>query len=131
MNPSERQTMIDYRLERVRKTMVEARDMASLEHWNTTVNRLYYACFYVVGALLLKHKIAAKSHDGLRRMFGLHFVKSGKVDKQLAEVFSHLIHKRQKGDYADLVKFDEASVVSLFVPTEQFINAIEKLVLQK
>jgi enterochelin esterase family protein len=37
--------------------------------WNTAVNRLYYACFYAVIALLLKNDIETQSHNGARTKF--------------------------------------------------------------
>ena len=50
-----RETLLHYRIERARDTLVEADLMAEAGHWNACVNRLYYVCFYAVTALLLKH----------------------------------------------------------------------------
>lgn len=36
---------------------------------------MYYACFYAVSALLLHAEIdGVKSHEGVRQMFGKHFI---------------------------------------------------------
>ena len=53
--------------------------MHSTAHYNTAVNRLYYACFYAVNALLLKYGIPAHTHNGTKSMLGLHFVSNGKI----------------------------------------------------
>jgi hypothetical protein len=45
--------LVAHRLERARETLDEARLLLSAGHGNATVNRLYYACFYAVSALLL------------------------------------------------------------------------------
>jgi uncharacterized protein (UPF0332 family) len=49
----DRQMLITYRLERARETLEEARVLLEKGHANAGVNRLYYACFYAVSALLL------------------------------------------------------------------------------
>lgn len=46
------------------------------------INRLYYACFYAVIALLIKNNISTQTHDGARTQFGLIFVKTGIIDKE-------------------------------------------------
>ena len=64
LDEQSRQALIQYRIERVDETMEEVRILADSSHFNAAVNRLYYACFYAVQALLLKHHIAAGTHAG-------------------------------------------------------------------
>jgi len=42
-------------------TILEAEKMAEMEHWNTCINRLYYACFYAVNALLAANEFLVQS----------------------------------------------------------------------
>ena len=46
--------LINYRVERAYKTLHTARTLAVSGDWNAVANRLYYACFYAVLALLVK-----------------------------------------------------------------------------
>ena len=71
---------IRYRFQRAKESFEEAVILAEKERWNAVINRLYYACFYAVIALLLKHGIEVQSHDGSRTQFGLHFIKTGKKE---------------------------------------------------
>jgi len=48
---------IKYRLERATQSFEDAMILAENGRWNSVVNRLYYACFYAVVALLLKNDI--------------------------------------------------------------------------
>jgi hypothetical protein len=50
---SEKQALVTYRLERARQSLEEAMLLLEAGHANAYVNRLYYACFYAVSALLL------------------------------------------------------------------------------
>jgi uncharacterized protein (UPF0332 family) len=56
----------EYRLQRALETIKEVKTHIENEFWNTAVNRMYYACFYAVGALLIKHDVAPSTHSGVR-----------------------------------------------------------------
>ena len=89
---------------------------------------MYYACYYAVCALLIKHGVETASHSGCRQKFGQLFVNTGKISKDLAKHFTSLFEKRQKGDYNDFYDFDEETVMRLYVPTKEFIEKISKLI---
>jgi len=76
MNQKERQELVKYRIRKARETFSEVDLHVENKLWNTAVNRLYYACYYAVIALLVDRDIHAQTHSGVRQMFGLHFVKS-------------------------------------------------------
>ena len=44
---------IKYRFNRAEESFDEALIMIENKRWNTAINRLYYACYYAVIALLL------------------------------------------------------------------------------
>jgi uncharacterized protein (UPF0332 family) len=72
----ETRILITYRLERARGSLEEADILLEHEYGNTFVNRLYYACFYAVSALLLTRGLS-QNHSGIRSLFHQNFVKSG------------------------------------------------------
>ena len=49
----EERALIEYRMERAHDALVESKIMFQAGQINAYVNRLYYACFYAVSALLL------------------------------------------------------------------------------
>ncbi len=102
----ETRTLVIYRLERARESLEEAKILLERGYANTYVNRLYYACFYAVSALLLTRGLSSAKHSGIRSLFHQNFVKSGLVDIELGQLYDRLFDNRQKGDYADLVRFD-------------------------
>ena len=121
---------VEYRLLKSFRALKDARLLAENDSWNTCVNRLYYACFYVASALLLKHGISPTTHAGTIAQFSLHFIKTGIVDKESGKLYAKLMDWRQTGDYDDIFDFDEDDVVPLFEPVELFITQIEKLIKQ-
>lgn len=61
---------VKYRLQRANQTIFEIKILIDNKLWNTAINRMYYACFYAVGALLVKHGVETSSHSGSRQKFG-------------------------------------------------------------
>jgi uncharacterized protein (UPF0332 family) len=76
MTPETR-ILAQYRLERAREALAEAVVLLDSGHANTGVNRLYYACFYAVSALLLAKGLTATRHSGLRTLFHQHVIRAG------------------------------------------------------
>ena len=118
---------INYRIQRAKETIKEVDVLIENKFWNTAINRMYYACFYAVGALLVKHKIEVLSHSGCRQKFGQLFVLTGKIPKHLGKHYSELFEKRNKGDYNDFFDFDEEIVMRLYEPSKELIKCIEEL----
>ena len=71
LNDQERVDVVRYRLENAHKTLEEVDLLIQNGLFNTAVNRMYYACFYAVSALLVANQITAKSHDGVKQMMGV------------------------------------------------------------
>jgi uncharacterized protein (UPF0332 family) len=126
MTINNREDYIKYRYHRSEESLNEALILAQNGSWNAVVNRLYYSCFYAVISLLLKNGIETQSHEGARTQFGLHFVKTGKIDKIHGKLFTKLFDYRQKGDYGDLFDYDEKIVRPLIEQVKVFIGEIKK-----
>lgn len=84
----ETRTLVLYRLERAREALKEAEILSESGHANTFVNRLYYACFYAVSALLLTKDLSSPKHSGVRSFFHQNFIKSGIVATDLDRITS-------------------------------------------
>jgi len=52
---------VAYRIAKSNETIHEVETLIENEYWNTAINRMYYACFYAVGALLVKNGIQTNS----------------------------------------------------------------------
>lgn len=120
--------LVAYRLQRSAETMKEAEMLFKEKHYNATINRLYYACYYAVSALLLKHNITAQTHSGLKAMLGLHFVSKGAIDVKTATTYYTLFEKRQSGDYDDFIFFEEETTENLMNDAKYFTAFIQKLI---
>lgn len=124
----ETESYIRYRIERAWDTLDDARILAANGKWNSAINRLYYAAYYAVIALLLRNGFKPGTHNGAKTNFTQHFIKTEVIDKESGTVYAQLFTWRQKGDYDDLFDFNENKVMPLFDPVEQLIKKIESLI---
>ena len=118
--------LVGYRINRAYETLKEAEKMIENEFWNASVNRIYYACFYAVIALLLKNGIDTGTHNGAKTKFSNDFIKTGIIELKYGKLYSKLFDYRQKGDYGDLFDFDEKIVLPLVDQVKEFISLIDK-----
>ena len=123
--------LITYRLNRAIETIEDAQLLANAKRWNPCVNRLYYACYYAVTALLLQKNLSSAKHTGVRSFFNRYFVKTGKISKTYAMLYNDLFERRQEGDYVDFVYFSESEISPLIPKTEAFVEIIIKITKQE
>ena len=120
-------TLILYRLERAHEALDEALILLEKGYANTFVNRLYYACFYAVSALLLQNDLIYSRHTGVRACFSREFVSKGLIPKDYGKLYSRLFKYRQQSDYEDFFTIEEDIVKGWISQSDQFISAITEL----
>ena len=121
-----KEDLINYRLLRAKDTFDDAQILAEKNKWNSTINRLYYAAYYAIMALLLNSDLKPTTHNGVKSNFPEYFIKTDKIPKEFGKIYSQLFTWRQKGDYNDLFDFDKDKVIPYFDPVKRLIGIIEK-----
>jgi len=127
LTEKEKNFIVEHRIKRAGQTLAEAKELIRQNHWHGSANRLYYACFYAVTALLAKHGHTAHTHGGVLGLFGKHFVATGIVSKEKNKFYQRLFDLRGDADYGDGFDFSEDDVKPMLIPVEKFIAEIEKL----
>ena len=128
LSEENRNIIVNYRLQKAKETLAEAKGGAEMGFLHSAANRLYYACFYAVTALLIKNKYPTHTHNGVITLLNKHFVLEGIISKEQNKLYGKIFELRQKGDYHDLVVIKEEDVLPLIQPAEQFITEIENLI---
>ena len=54
--------------------------------------------------------LSSSKHTGIRGLFNLSFVRTGRFPKSLARTYNDLFAHRQESDYIDFVEFEELQV---------------------
>lgn len=128
LSEEERYALVCYRIEKARTTLEQVKNIASTGYWDMIANRLYYAAYYAVSALLIQSGYSVQTHHGIIQMLGLHFIKTGIIDKEFGSLYGQLFSLRQTGDYGDTFGLTERQVLPLLPQTEKFIKDIASLI---
>ncbi len=128
MTTEERKDLVNYRITKSKNTLSEIDLLIRNELWNTAVNRLYYACYYAVIALLINNEIETLTHTGARQLFGLYFIKTGIIEKDFGKFYSKLFDLRHTGDYDDFIDSTKEQVTGLLQPAINLITKIELII---
>lgn len=132
MSPEQRLEIVAYRLNSAKSLLAEIQDHIAHGYYNTAVNRMYYACFYAVNALLVHAGIeGVKTHDGARQMFGQHFIKTGILPKAWGRFYSLIFNCRSAADYEDFKNYDKPEALELYQQVCEFINLIDEQIFLK
>ena len=128
LKQEERVAIVTYRLEKAYRAMTQAKANRPLQAWEVIANRMYYAAYYAISALLIAGGFpAVKGHDTIVRMFGLHFVKTGKFTTEQGKLYNKLYTLRLTGDYNDHYNLDEEDVLPLVSPAEILIDEVANM----
>ena len=85
MSAEYKQTLISYRLERTRESLDAAQLLLNNGMLTSSMNRIYYAMFYAVQALLVLHDASFSKHGKVKGYFNREFIKKGLIPLHLIE----------------------------------------------
>ena len=77
LKEEDRRIMVELELERTEKTLREMEVQFQNELWAMVANRLYYALFHAVSALLISDRHEVGTHRGAVNRFHMFYVKEG------------------------------------------------------
>lgn len=128
LKEEDRNTIVKLQMEKAHLFLQQANEMYKQQYWDIASNRYYYACYHAVQALLIKNGLNSHTHDGLITSFGLHFVKTGKIDRKLGAFLSRIEQLRKKGDYNCFYSISEEEIASMIEPAKELIMRIGELI---
>ncbi len=73
-------------MERAEETFKDAELLVDNNSLKSALNRLYYAAFYTVRALLATKGLDSSKHSGVILLFNHHFVKTSLMGKETSRV---------------------------------------------
>ncbi|WP_421947209.1 HEPN domain-containing protein [Phaeodactylibacter xiamenensis] len=123
-----KEALAQYRIDRAMESIDEARILAEKNHWNTTVSRLYYACFYVASAYLITNNIKAGTHNGVKTAFNKELIKTAIIPKEYGLIYSRLFNLRQDADYRDFRDFSEHEISPLIEAVEMIVEELVSII---
>jgi uncharacterized protein (UPF0332 family) len=123
-----RKTLIALWLEKAEESLVSAKLELNAGHINFAINRLYYACFYAVTALLLQDNKQFTRHSAVKSEFNRTYIKTSRIDVKWNKFYQKLFDDRQESDYIPTAAFEEPDVSARIQQTREFIDLINGLI---
>jgi len=123
MKPEDSESLVLHRLQKSEEALQAALIMLEKEMLSFAMNRIYYALYYAVQALMGYKGVHFAKHGQVKGYFNREFIKSGKLPKEIGRFYNKAFEYRQKFDYVDFV-VPERSLVS------DYYEMAQKVVLQ-
>ena len=120
--------VVQYWIEKAEDSLKAAKDELAAGRLSFSVNRIYYGCFYIVSAFLLRRKFRFSKHSGVRGTFHQQLVKPGLVSRENGQLYDELFEARQRGDYVELVTFEKENVKDWLERALRFIKEMTVLI---
>lgn len=128
LSDQERRTIVGMEMEKARRTFSDMEFCANEQKWEAAANRLYYALFHAVSALLISDGHNVKSHRGTLSLFGQHYVRTGSFSRQDGSLLSDLVIMRDNADYNVSFEATEEKIAPYIEPTRNLIDKIESFI---
>ena len=128
LNDEERKLLVEFEVEKAHKLIDQFPILESAELWDTLANRVYYAVFHAVTALLINNGLHAGSHQGVSVLFNKHFVKENLIDEKYGRLLARLENMREKSDYTCLFETTKEEVLPMIPQAKEMISIIENLI---
>ena len=95
------------------------------------LSRTYYAMLHAAKAALLVHDIVAESHAAVRRMFGLHLIRSGEIEREWSVYLVESLDDRLAADYDVETNFSKADARNECRRGRAFLGRVRRYLLTK
>ena len=128
LSDEERKIVICLETEKARKTFAEIEILRQAGLWNNIANRMYYAAFHAVSALLISNGHIVGTHQGAVIMLHQHYIKTGVLEKKYGTLYSRLQTMREQSDYNCTYNATEEEIIPLIPLTEEFIEKILEMI---
>lgn len=128
LNDEERGLVVSLELEKAFSMMVQARLGKDNKMWDMVANRLYYAAFHAVCALLINGGFEVETHRGAAIRFRQYYVVTGVFSVEESHLYSRLQQLREEGDYNCYIQTSEQEIVPCIEPTQLFIEKIKNVI---
>ena len=131
MKAEESLALISYRLERSHESLRAAEIMFENSMLTFSMNRVYYAMFYAVQALLVSRKVSFSKHGQVKAYFNREMIKTGIFPTEMGRLYNKAFEYRQKFDYIDFSSPDREMVTEYLEKARGFISNIQEYLRQE
>ena len=127
LTQGQRTDQVNYWFERAYEAIDESKYLSEGMYYNAAVTRMYYACFYASRGLLVSREIDVSTHNGVKTMISMEFIRKGLLSVEHGATLGDLFNQRHSSDYEAYAFRDKSSVDFLLPKAEAYIEAVKEL----
>jgi len=101
MNDDAKTALIKYRMDRAAESVESAQLLLDNAMLTSAMNRIYYAMFYAVQAVLTTKDVSFSKDGQVKGYFNKEFVRKGIFTMESGKIYNKAFEYRQKFDYVD------------------------------
>ena len=131
LSASERSIIVTREIEKADRTFDDVLFCMKEGKWEAAANRLYYALFHAVSALLINDGHEVGTHKGAVIRFHQYYVKTGIFSNEDGAFYSQMQSMRERADYNCYYDVTETEIVERLEPTSQLIEKIKEYIGKK
>lgn len=131
LSKEEREIIVNLEIEKAGKTFQQIETLRDAGYWDTIANRLYYAAFHAVSALLIGNGHSVNTHRGVVALFGQHYIRTGIIPLEFGKLYSQLQTMREESDYNCSYNITQDDIEPKIEPTFLLIKKIRQLLADK
>ena len=113
-------------VERGKKSLTAAKKLFEEELFEDAISRSYYAILHVAKAVLLMENVKVYSHEAVKRLFGMHLIKTGKIEPEYSKIMREEQDDRYLADYDVAFIVEAERVKKRIEDAEYFFEAMIK-----
>ena len=122
----EKKTLALYRIQQAEESLDEAQYLFDGDKSpRSVINRAYYSMFYSILALLIFEPYSSSKHSGVLSYFNRHYIKNGRISKDIGRAVNKAFDVRQRGDYREQVIYTREQVEPLIDWAGKLIDAVK------
>ena len=115
---------------RARESLLAGESLTRNGLFADAISRAYYAILHAAKAGLHVHDVAAESHSAVRRMFGLHLIRSGEIEPEWSAYLTAGLDDRLAADYDVEMQFSKKEARSECLRAGEFLKRIKRYLLK-
>ncbi len=126
-----RKQLASYRIKQAEESLDEARFLLSGgKSPRSVMNRVYYAMFYSVLALLIYEPYSSSKHSGVLSYFNKNFIRCEVFDKEMGRTLNKAFELRQREDYREYSYLTDLEAAGFIVKADSFVSKMKNYLKQ-
>ena len=119
------QASVNIRLEKARECLKAAENSILFTSYATAANRLYYAIFHSIRAVLLTIGYSSRKHSGIIAEFRQRYIKTEVFPPEFSDIINNAFNMRNNSDYEDFFIVSKEDVIKQIENAKTFLASVE------